>query len=161
MLIKMNVKGIVRDPLTLIPIVILSDESGKKTLKIWIGNYEADAIAIALENISTPRPLTHDLTRNILKKLGANILSVVVTDLRENTYYAEIELELLGQKFRIDSRPSDAIALALRFKAPIFVDQIVFEKTRIAEEEYTSDEAEKLKEWLKNLKPEDFGKYKM
>lgn len=160
--IPVKVSGIVVDPISNMPIVVLKDELRNRVLPIWIGIFEANAIAIELENVKTPRPMTHDLLRNVISTLGAKVEKVVVNDLRENTFYAVIHLEKNGEKLQIDSRPSDAIALAVRVKAPIFVEDHVFEKATVIEstDEDLSD-PEKLKEWLENLNPEDFGKYKM
>ena len=128
---------------------------------IWIGIFEANAIALELEQIPTPRPMTHDLMKSIMEKLDVSISRVLITDLRDVTYYAVLELETPNGMIQIDSRPSDAIALALRFDAPIFVNQSVIEKSKAADYGKEKDEAEKLKDWLKSLKPEDFGKYRM
>ncbi len=160
--IPVKVSGIVVDPISNMPIVVLKDELRNRVLPIWIGIFEANAIAIELEKVKTPRPMTHDLLRNVISTLGAKVEKVVVNDLRDNTFYAVIHLTRDGEKLEIDSRPSDAIALAVRVKAPIFVEDHVFEKATVIEstDEDLSD-PEKLKEWLENLNPEDFGKYKM
>ena len=160
--IPVKVSGIVVDPISNMPIVVLKDELRNRVLPIWIGIFEANAIAIELEKVKTPRPMTHDLLRNVISTLGAKVEKVVVNDLRDNTFYAVIHLSRDGEKLEIDSRPSDAIALAVRVKAPIFVEDHVFEKATVIEstDEDLSD-PEKLKEWLENLNPEDFGKYKM
>ncbi len=146
----MKVRGLVFDPHTNMYIVILNDEENKEILPIWIGKFEANAICFVLEGITPPRPMTHDLSKNILDTLNAKIISIVVNNLQDNTYYATIHLlSAQGTEVTLDSRPSDAIALALRASAPIFVAKEVMEKRN----------AENLDQWLKNLKPEDFGKY--
>jgi len=145
----MKVRGLVFDPHTNMYIVILNDETDKEILPIWIGKFEANAICFILEGITPPRPMTHDLTKNVLDTLGVKIISIVINSLKENTYYAKIHLQSGGSEVVVDSRPSDAIALALRASAPIFVAEDVLEKRN----------SENLDQWLKNLKPEDFGKY--
>ncbi|MBI5407246.1 MAG: bifunctional nuclease family protein [Nitrospirae bacterium] len=145
----MKVRGLVFDPHTNMYIVILNDETDKEILPIWIGKFEANAICFILEGITPPRPMTHDLTKNVLDTLDVKIISIVINNLKDNTYYAKIHLQARGSEVVIDSRPSDAIALALRASAPIFVAEDVLEKRN----------SENLDQWLKNLKPEDFGKY--
>lgn len=145
----MKVRGLVFDPHTNMYIVILNDEENKDVLPIWIGKFEANAICFILEGIIPPRPMTHDLTKSILDTLDIKIISIVINNLKDNTYYAKIHLSSHGSEVVVDSRPSDAIALALRSSAPIFVSEDVLEKRN----------AENLDQWLKNLKPEDFGKY--
>ena len=166
MLIKMKVAGLTIDPLTNTPIVILKDFDEKKAIPIWIGLFEASAIATELEKITFSRPMTHDLMYEILKALKIEIIKVEIHDLRNNTFFANLHLLKDGNIIVIDSRPSDAIALALRANATIFVDEKVIEKSRnvdfgkkITELENLKDD--KLKEFLENLSPEDFGKYKM
>jgi len=161
MLYEMKVKGLALDPLTNIPIVILKGVDDSCSLPIWIGIFEANAIITELEHITPARPMTHDLIRNILEGLGTKVDKVVVTDLIDNTFYAKIELLLGGNRILIDSRPSDAIALALRVQAPIFVDEKVLAKAKKIDLSKESDDLEKWKEWLENSSPEDFGKYKM
>jgi len=160
-MIKMTVRGIALDPLTNMPIIILKDQDDKRALPIWVGIFEANAIALELEKISTPRPMTHDLIKNILDGLGANVQQVVVNDLKDNTFFAVIEISVNGNKVNIDSRPSDAIALALRVNAPIFVTEKVVTKAKSIEVSEEKEESDRWREWLENLKPEDFGKYKM
>jgi bifunctional DNase/RNase len=157
----MTVRGIALDPITNMPIIILKDQEEKRALPIWVGIFEANAIALELEKIATPRPMTHDLIKNILDGMGATVQQIVVNDLNDNTFFAVIEVSYDGNVVNIDSRPSDAIALALRVNAPIFVTEKVVSKAKhmdIAEEK---EETDRWKEWLENLKPEDFGKYKM
>lgn len=161
MLIKMTVRGIALDPITNMPIVILKDPEDRRALPIWVGIFEANAIALELEKVSTPRPMTHDLLKNILEGLGITVQQVIVNDLKENTFYATIELNRNGNVVTIDSRPSDAIALALRVNAPIFVTEKVVSQAKNIEVSEEKEDTDRWKEWLENLKPEDFGKYKM
>ncbi len=166
MLLEMTVKGLTIDPLTSTPIVILKDAEGKNTVPIWIGLMEASAIATEMEKIQLSRPMTHDLMRNILESLEAKVVKIVVNDLKDNTFYALIHIMVGSQEIVIDSRPSDAIALALRTDSPILVDKKVIAKSRkvdLTKEEGLSEEENK-KRWaeiLEKLSPEDFGKYKM
>jgi len=160
-MIKMTVRGIALDPLTNMPIIILKDQDDKRALPIWVGIFEANAIALELEKISTPRPMTHDLIKNILDGLGANVQQIVVNELKDNTFFAVIEISVNGNVVNIDSRPSDAIALALRVNAPIFVTEKVVTKAKSIEVSEEKEESDRWREWLENLKPEDFGKYKM
>ena len=158
--------GLALDPLSNMPIIILRDEEEKHSLPIWVGVFEANAIALELEKITTPRPMTHDLIKNILESLEAKVAKIMVNDLRENTFFAEIHLRVGASDITVDSRPSDAIALALRVGAPIFVEEEVVKKAKSVEvskeaEIGRADDPEKLKEWLDNLKPADFGKFKM
>lgn len=171
MYIEMVVGGLTIDPLTNSPVLILKDLKGNQTLPIWIGVLEATSIATVLEKIDVGRPMTHDLLKTIVNELGARILRVEICDLRNNTYYALLHLERNGECIQIDSRPSDAIAIALRSGAPIFVLDEVLAKSKKEEENEKEDKGkarvattadkEKLKEILKELNPEDFGKYKM
>ena len=161
MLIKMTVRGIALDPITNMPIIILKDPDERRALPIWVGIFEANAIALELEKVSTPRPMTHDLLKNILEGLGITVKQVIVNDLKENTFYAMIELNHNGGVITIDARPSDAIALALRVNAPIFVTEKGVTQAKNIEVSEEKEETDRWKEWLENLKPEDFGKYKM
>lgn len=161
MFIEMSVKGLTLDPLTNMPIVILKDNEDKRVLPIWIGLFEANAIALELEKITTPRPMTHDLMRDLISGMDAQITKIVVNDLKNNTFYAVIHLSLNGNHIVIDSRPSDAIALALRSEAPIYVAAEVVNKAKSIDMSKESEESDQLKKWLENLKPEDFGKYQM
>jgi len=162
MWVEMKVRGLALDPVSNMPIIILRDEEEKRSLPIWVGIFEANAIALELEKISTPRPMTHDLIKNILESVDAKVEKIVVNDLRDNTFFALIHLRLGEEEITVDSRPSDAIALALRVGAPIFVEEDVVRRAKSVEvAPKESDDQEKLKEWLDNLKPEDFGKYKM
>ena len=162
MWVEMKVRGLALDPVSNMPIIILRDEEEKRSLPIWVGLFEANAIALELEKISTPRPMTHDLIKNILESVEAKVEKIVVNDLRDNTFFAVIHLRLGEEEITVDSRPSDAIALALRVGAPILVDEDVVRRAKNVEVvPKESDDQEKLKEWLENLKPEDFGKFKM
>ncbi len=159
-MMEMKVRGLTLDPLQNMALVILRDLEGTKALPIWVGIPEANAIALEIEQVPTPRPMTHDLIKDILEGIKATVTRIVVNDLKDSTFYAQIFLSLNGQEFHIDARPSDAIAVALRVKAPIYVTQDVIERAGSIDLEGhdTSDEPEKLKDWLENIKPEDFGK---
>ncbi|MGV8080782.1 MAG: bifunctional nuclease family protein [Syntrophales bacterium] len=166
MMIEMKVAGLTIDPVTNTPIVILKDRDEKRILPIWIGLFEASAIATELEGINFSRPMTHDLIRDILSNLGIEVLKVEVHDLRNNTFFANIHLLREGKTQVIDSRPSDALALALRAGAPIYVEERVIEKSRNIDvgtkiTDLEKEKEDKLKEFLENLDPDDFGKYKM
>jgi len=157
----MKIKGLVVDPISKMPIVVLEDLNSDRMLPIWIGVFEANAIALKIENISTPRPMTHDLVKNFLDKLNISIEKVVVNDVRDNTFYALIHCRYKDQAITIDSRPSDAIALSLRMNAPIYVEEEVVKKAQSLKFDDNLEDSEKLKKWLENLKPENLGKYKM
>jgi bifunctional DNase/RNase len=162
--IEMKVAGIMLDPMTQVPIVILRDLQDKDTLPIWIGLVEASAIAMEMEKIKIHRPLTHDLLKNVLEQLKVLVIKIEITDLRDNTFYALIHLDQGGNLLTIDSRPSDAIALALRTDSPIFVHEKVIEKSKkldIKDLSFSAENKDKWAEILENLNPEDFGKYKM
>ncbi|HEV8659499.1 MAG TPA: bifunctional nuclease family protein [Thermoanaerobaculia bacterium] len=159
-LVPMSIKGLMLDPVSNSPIVVLKDENEKFFLPIWVGIFEANAIALQLENISTPRPMTHDLLRNMISELDARVIRVVINDLRDSTFFAQIRL-ITGEKtLEVDARPSDAIALALRTEAPIFVAQSVLDQAQTISPD-GDDQDEKLKKWFEQLGPEDMGKYKM
>jgi bifunctional DNase/RNase len=163
-LVPMSIKGLMLDPMSNSPIVVLKDDDEKLFLPIWVGIFEANAIALQLENITTPRPMTHDLLRNMINELDARVTRIVINDLKDATFFARIRLLIRrttgDQTLEIDARPSDAIALALRTEAPIYVAQSVLDQAQtISPEE--SDAAEKTKAWFDNLSPEDLGKYKM
>jgi bifunctional DNase/RNase len=159
--IPMKIKGLVVDPVSKMPIVVLEDPQTDRILPIWIGVFEANAIALTIENIATPRPMTHDLLKSFLEKLDVAVEKIVVNDVRNNTFYAMIHLRYKDQPVVIDSRPSDAIALALRVNSPIFVEDNVVQKAQSVKFDEILEDPEKLMSWLENLKPEDFGKYKM
>ncbi len=153
----MKVAKIILDPFTNSPIVILKDFEERKALPIWIGLFEANAIAMKLEEVVTPRPMTHDLIANILKSLEATVERIVVNDLVDNTFYARIYLSTPAGVVEVDSRPSDAIAIALRTNAPIYVEEVVLEKAKSFD---LSDRDQLLKEWLENLSPEDLERFR-
>jgi uncharacterized protein len=158
-LVQMSIKGLMLDPLSNSPIVVLKDEEDKLFLPIWVGVFEANAIALRLESIETPRPMTHDLFSNVLSELGARIVKITINDLRDSTFFAVISVQT-GDTIRdIDARPSDAIALALRSDAPVFVAQSVLDQAQTIAPEESEDD--KLKKWLENVSPEELGKYKM
>jgi bifunctional DNase/RNase len=161
MQIEMKIKGLVIDPISKMPIVVLEDLKKERMLPIWIGVFEANAISLKMENIPTPRPMTHDLVTNLLNEFDISVEKIVVTDVRDNTFYANIHCFHHQQTFTIDSRPSDAIALSLRMEAPIFVEEEVVDKAQSLKFDENLEHSEKLKDWLENLEPEDFGKYKM
>ena len=158
---EFKIKGLMMDPITNSPIVILQGVEKNTLLPIWVGIFEANAIALQIERIDTPRPMTHDLLKNILLHLDATVEKIVVTDLQENTFFATIYLDMEGDRVTIDSRPSDAIALALRTDAPIFVTQDVINNSTNMTLDQENLDPEDVKQWLENLKPEDLGKYKM
>jgi uncharacterized protein len=159
--VEMKIRGLVMDPVTNMPIVVLKDTNGTAVLPIWVGIYEANAIALEIEKVTTPRPMTHDLLKNLLIGLETHVQKVVVNELRDDTFYALIWLERDGQIMSIDSRPSDALALALRMDCPIFVEDDVLKNSKISGS--TTDKAtnEELRKWLEGLNDEDIGRYKM
>ncbi|MHB8829753.1 MAG: bifunctional nuclease family protein [Syntrophales bacterium] len=164
--IEMKVSGLAIDPITNTPIVILKDIEGRRAVPIWIGIFEASAIATEMENIKFPRPMTHDLLNEIIKLMKGEVVRVEISDLRNNTFFANIHLLLEGKTIVVDARPSDAIAIALRAGASIFIEEKVIEKSRNVDfgakhSDIGSLDKEKLEEFLENLSPEDFGKYKM
>ena len=162
--VEVKVAGLMLDPFSNAPIVILKDLNETITIPIWIGIVEASSIAIQLEKVQIPRPLTHDLLKNILETLGASVKRIEVTDLRDNTFFALIHLVTNGKQITIDSRPSDAIALALRTNSPIFVHEKVIEKSKkidTKDAKFSEENRDKWADILADLKPEDFGKYKM
>jgi len=162
--IEFKIKGLMMDPLTNSPIVVLQDIHSDTLLPIWVGIFEANAIALQIEKVDTPRPMTHDLIKGVLNQLDARVTKIVVTELKDNTFYALIFLSVAGKVITIDSRPSDAIALALRTDSPIFVTEDVISKSAAANASAPNAERsspEDIKRWLENLNPEDLGKYKM
>jgi len=161
MQIEMTIKGLMVDPITNTPIVLLRDKGGQRVLPIWVGIFEANAIALQIENVATPRPMTHDLLRNVIADLEASVEKVVVSDIKDNTFYALIYLSLKGESLAIDARPSDAIALALRTRAPIFVEESVIENAKPFDVAAETPNTEHLHKWLESLDPDDLGKYKM
>jgi bifunctional DNase/RNase len=162
MQIEMNIKGLMIDPITNMPIIILRDQEGQRILPIWVGVFEANAIALQIENVQTPRPMTHDLLKNIIDDLSAQVERIVVTELKENTFYALIHLRKNGHSIEVDARPSDAIALALRTRSPIFVEEAVIQNARSAENSRESSmDVTRLQKWLEGLSDDELGKYKM
>src|SRR6476619_600087 len=161
MLIEMSIKGLMVDPITNTPIVIRRDKDGQKVLSIWVGIFEANAIALQIENVSTPRPMTHDLLRNIIADLDGSVDRVVVSDLKDNTFFAVIHLTVRGERIAVDARPSDAIALALRTRSPILVEETVIDNAKSVEVFSEPMDNARLKKWLESLDPSELGKYKM
>lgn len=160
-MIKMEIKGLLMDPVSNMPVVILRDTEKGHFLPIWIGMFEANAIALEMEKVATQRPMTHDLLKNVLSELDAKVERVVINDLRENTFFARIHLARKDGNLSIDSRPSDAIALALRSQAEIFVEEDVLEKSRSLHAEGSDQDPERLRKWLEEAGPEDLPKYRM
>jgi len=158
--VEMKIRGLMLDPVTNTPIVILRD-SGDTVLPIWVGVYEANAIALEIEKVSTPRPMTHDLIKNVLAGLDAHVHKIVVTELKEDTFYAVIWMEREGRIISVDSRPSDALALALRLDCPIFVDDTVLKSSKLTANVSDKVNNEELRKWLEGLNDEDLGRYKM
>ena len=159
--VEMKIRGLMMDPVTNMPIVILKDVNGTSVLPIWVGIYEANAIALEIEKVATPRPMTHDLLKNLLVGLETRVHKVVVSDLRDDTFYALIWLERDGQAISIDSRPSDALALALRVDCPIYVEDEVLKNSKVSGLASDKVNNEELRKWLENLNDEDIGRYKM
>jgi hypothetical protein len=159
--VEMKIRGLMMDPVTNMPIVILKDVNGNTILPIWVGIYEANAIALEIEKVTTPRPMTHDLVKTLLMGLEAQIRKVVVNELKDDTFYAIIWLERDGELITVDSRPSDALALALRLDCPIYVDDLVLKSSKMATTVSDRVNNEELRRWLENLSDEDLGRYKM
>ena len=159
--VEMRIRGLLMDPVTNTPIVILKDAKSDMVLPIWVGIYEANAIALEIEKVSTPRPMTHDLIKNVLTGLDAHVHKVVVTELKEDTFYAVIWMEREGRVISVDSRPSDALALALRVDCPIYVDDEVLKNSKKAQSASDPATSEELRKWLEGLSDEDLGKYRM
>lgn len=161
MLIEMTIKGLTVDPVTNMPIVILHDSQEKRVLPIWVGVFEANAIALQIENVHTPRPMTHDLLRNVINDLQATVERIVLCDVKDSTFFALIHLRTAAGPVAVDARPSDAIALALRTRAPILVEEHVIENAKMVDVTHAKVDGERLHQWLESLDPEDLGKYKM
>jgi bifunctional DNase/RNase len=159
--VEMKIRGLIMDSSTNTPIVILKDGPGAVVLPIWVGIYEANAIALEIEKVQTPRPMTHDLIRNLVVGMNASLSKVVVNELRDDTFYALIWLEKDGETWAIDARPSDALALALRMDCPIFVEEDVLKSSKVAAAAADPGSSEELRRWLENLGDEDTGRYKM
>lgn len=159
--VEMKIRGLMMDPVTNMPIVILRDPAGSAVLPIWVGIYEANAIALEIEKVNTPRPMTHDLIRNLLLGLETHVSRVVVNELRDDTFYAIIWLERDGQALSVDSRPSDALALALRVDCPIYVEDEVLKLSKASGAGGDKVSNEELSKWLEGLNDDDIGRYKM
>jgi bifunctional DNase/RNase len=159
--VEMKIRGLMMDPVTNMPIVILRESDSETVLPIWVGVYEANAIALEIEKVSTPRPMTHDLLKNLLIGLETTVRKVVVTELKEDTFYAVIWLDRGGEIISIDSRPSDALALALRMDCPIYVEDEVLKNSKIATAASDRVSSDDLRRWLENLGEDDLGRYKM
>jgi uncharacterized protein len=159
--IEMRIKGLVVDPLSKMPIIVLEDLGSERVLPIWIGVFEANAIALTMEKVPTPRPMTHDLMKNLLSRLDICVERIVVTDVRNNTFYAAIHCRRGDDAVIFDSRPSDAIALALRTGSPIFVEDDVVRKSHGLKGDETPDSLENMRKWLESISPDVLGKYKM
>src|ERR1700751_4356252 len=159
--VEMKIRGLMMDPVTNMPIVVLQDVKGQAILPIWVGVYEANAIALEIEKVQTPRPMTHDLLKNVLTGLNVRVQKGVVSDLRDDTFYALIWMERDGQTMSMDSRPSDAVARALRLDCPIFVEDEVLKNSKISSVVSEKSSNEELRKWLENLNDEDLGRYKM
>ena len=159
--VEMKIRGLMMDPVTNMPIVILRDASGDTVPPIWVGIFEANAIALEIEKVTTPRPMTHDLVKNVLFGLDASLRKVVVSELKDDTFYAVIWVEKDGELISIDSRPSDALALALRLDCPIYVEEQVLRSSKATQTVSDKNINEELKRWLEGLNDEDLGRYKM
>lgn len=159
--LRVEIKGLMLDPTSNVPIVILRDIQSQLFLPIWIGVFEANAIALRIEGVEPPRPMTHDLLRSVLENLGAEVEKIVISDLKESTFFAMIHVRQGDQTVAIDARPSDAIALALRSNAPIFVLRSVLDKAQAVDLATEISDEEKLKKWLEEISPEELGKWTM
>ncbi|MBZ5525892.1 MAG: bifunctional nuclease family protein [Acidobacteriia bacterium] len=164
--VEMKIRGLMMDPNTNMPIVVLKDIESETVLPIWVGVYEANAIALEIEKVTTPRPMTHDLMKNLLVGLDTRVHKIVVSELRDDTFFAVIWMEREGKIISIDSRPSDALALALRLDCPIYVDEEVLKNSKLATTATSSAGADRissddLRKWLEGLGDEDLGRYKM
>ncbi len=159
--VRMIVKGLMLDPSSNSPIVILREQDSDLFLPIWIGAFEASAIQLRIEGIEPPRPMTHDLLTSVLTTLGAVVTRVVISDLKENTFFATLHVQRGGETWEVDSRPSDALAVALRVEAPVFVRKSVLDQAHAVDLTARASDDEKLKKWLDDLTPEDLGKYTM
>jgi bifunctional DNase/RNase len=157
----MGVKALIVDPIANMPVVILRDDAETNLLPIWVGLFEANAIALQMEGVTTPRPMTHDLLKNVIEKIQGDVVRVVINALEENTFYAQIHLRVADREVLVDSRPSDAIALALRTNAPVFVEEEVLEKSRRSDESPDGRNSARLRKWLEEVDPDSLGKYKM
>jgi bifunctional DNase/RNase len=159
--LQVEIKGLMLDPSSNVPIVILRDIQSQMFLPIWIGVFEANAIALRLEGVDPPRPMTHDLLRSFLEQLGGKVEKIVISDLRESTFFAVIHVRNQSAALTIDARPSDAIALALRTESPIFVLRTVLDKAQAVDLATDASDEEKLKKWLEEISPDELGKWTM
>jgi bifunctional DNase/RNase len=159
--VEMRIRGLMMDPVTNMPIVVLKENKGEAVLPIWVGLYEANAIALEIEKVNTPRPMTHDLIKNVLLGLDTIVHKVVVSELKDDTFYAVIWMEQAGRVVSVDSRPSDALALALRMDCPIFVDEEVLASSKVTSAINDKSTAEEMRKWLEGLGDDDLGRYKM
>ena len=160
-MIKMEIKGLLMDPVSNMPVVVLRDSANGLFLPIWVGIFEANAIALQMEKITTPRPMTHDLLKNLLSELDAKVERIVINDLKDNTFFARIHLLRGDVRWNVDSRPSDAIALALRVDADIFVEEDVLERSKSLRPDGEEGDPDRLKKWLEEVNPDELGKYQM
>ena len=158
--LRVEIRGLMLDPSSNVPIVILRDTQSQLFLPIWIGVFEANAIALRIEGVEPPRPMTHDLLRLLLEQLGAKVEKIVISDLKESTFFAVIHVQQDGRNVGIDARPSDAIALALRTRAPIYVEETVLDNAKTLDFAPEKTDADRLHKWLESLDPDDF-EYKM
>jgi len=159
--IEMKIRGLMMDPVTNMPMIVLKDIAGEAVLPIWVGIFEANAIALEIEKTTTPRPMTHDLLRDTIRGLDAMVTKVVVSELRDDTFYAVIWLDRKGETITLDSRPSDALALALRYDCPIYVSQQVMSNAKVSANGSPSVNPEEVRRWLEGLNDDDMGRYKM
>jgi bifunctional DNase/RNase len=159
--VEMKIRGLMMDPVTNMPIVVLKDVGGQAILPIWVGVYEANAIALEIEKVQTPRPMTHDLLKNVLLGLEVRVQKIIVSELKDDTFYALIYVERDGEMMTIDSRPSDALALALRMDCPIFVSDQVLKNSKVSSAINERTTNEQLRSWLEGLSDDDLGRYKM
>jgi uncharacterized protein len=159
--IEMSIKGLIPDPITNMPIIVLREVSGQRVLPIWVGVFEGNAIHIQMENVQPPRPMTHDLLKAVIDHLGGRLERVVICDLKDNTFYATLHVGSTRGELKIDARPSDAIALALRVGSRVFVEESVIQSARSVEMSQESMDIGRLQKWLEGLTDDDLGKYKM
>lgn len=159
--VEVRIRGLMMDPVTSMPMIVLKDIAGENVLPIWVGIFEANAIALEIEKTTTPRPMTHDLLRNVLRGFDAYVTRVVVSELRDDTFFAVIWLERNGETITIDARPSDALALAMRSDCPIYVSRSVMEHARLSSTNNAGANSDELRRWLEGLNDDDLGKYKM
>ena len=159
--VEVRIRGLMMDPVTSMPMIVLKDIAGEGVLPIWVGIFEANAIALEIEKSTTPRPMTHDLLRNVLRGFAARVTRVVVSELRDDTFFAVIWLDRNGEAISIDARPSDALALAMRSDCPIYVSRAVMDNARLTATTNNGQSTDELRRWLENLNDDDLGKYKM